>query len=108
MKNYEKPMALMNDELAEGVYAASGDQGIDNGEDNDNDNGPKCNSIYVNGVFHPSNWSNPNGTMIDVRGCEGCPANNGHCRIATGEVNWEGDFRPSWEVQGHLPTDPCQ
>ena len=24
MKNYEKPIALMNDELAEGVYAASG------------------------------------------------------------------------------------
>ncbi|MCR4649827.1 MAG: hypothetical protein K5776_12200 [Lachnospiraceae bacterium] len=28
MKNYEKPMVLSNEELAEGVYAASGNEGV--------------------------------------------------------------------------------
>lgn len=37
MKQYQKPIAVVNDELAEGVYAASGST----------NKGPKCDSKYM-------------------------------------------------------------
>ena len=42
------------------------------------------------------------------RGCEGCPAWNGQgCRIITHpeELNFNDDFRPSWEINGHKPDE---
>lgn len=37
MKNYERPVMIRTEELAEGVYLASG--------------GIKCDSVYMNGVW---------------------------------------------------------
>ena len=96
MRNYVKPTAIMNENYTEGVYAApSGERG--------------CMSIYMNGVYHASDYSDwQNGTNINGRGCEGCPASEGSgCKFQTNpeSMNWNGDFRPSWEVQGKNPND---
>ena len=108
MKNYEKPM-ILNMGTYEGIYAASGDVTTGGGDTPNPPQAPdrQCMSIWMNGVYHPSDWSDwENGTNIDGRGCEGCPAQNGsYCRFDTGEVNWDDDFRPSWEVQGKGPYD---
>ena len=44
MDKYMKPMALKNEELIEGVYAASGDSVA----------AKECDSIYMNGVWQGS------------------------------------------------------
>ncbi len=98
MAKYEKPVVEVTSELAEGVYANSGAGA----------GGRKCGSIYMNGVYQqPSNQPINDGYKLG-RGCEGCPAQNGgSCRFqsAPQEMNWDGDFRPAWEVQGHLPDE---
>jgi hypothetical protein len=89
MKNYVKPEIIVVDNLAEGIYASSGNTGN------------CCDSIYMNGVFVVGTQS----PIVDGykvgKGCEGCPANHGKCKVD--QVNYDGDFRPSWEVSGKLP-----
>lgn len=48
MKNYERPVMIRTEELAEGVYLASG--------------GIKCDSVYMNGVWQAPDYSDWNGT----------------------------------------------
>ena len=99
MRSYERPVVILTNDMAEGVYAASGDQ------INPTTNAG-CDSVYMKGVWHKSDYSNwSGGTNIDGRGCEGCPANwsDGQCHAANYQAS--EDCRPSWEKQGKLPQD---
>ena len=48
MKNYERPVMIRTEELAEGVYLASG--------------GIKCDSVYMNGVWQAPDDTESKGT----------------------------------------------
>ena len=52
MANYEKPVIIDTEEHYEGVYAASGDN-TDSGV-----SAPKCDSKYMNGVWHAPDYNN--------------------------------------------------
>lgn len=98
MYTYEKPIVVLADDIAEGIYAASGDINPATHAG--------CDSIYLKGVWHKSDYSDwQNGTNLNGRGCEGCPANwsDGVCHAAS--YGASEDCRPSWEKQGKLPTD---
>ena len=94
MKHYEKPDILRVDNLAEGVYLASG--GL-----------PVCGSVYLRGVWHKPTYSGTD--MLVFRGCEGCSADDGDgCKILKGkydQLNPNGDFRPEWERRNYKPED---
>lgn len=102
---YEKPVVHLTDTVSEGVYLASGAQ-----ETSGSQGGSqyRCKSKYMNGVYQkPTFISNGDGYKI-VRGCEGCPAQDGEsCRFVSHpeQMNWDGDFRPTWEQQGHGPDE---
>ncbi|MCM1065220.1 MAG: hypothetical protein NC420_12310 [Eubacterium sp.] len=116
MNSYEKPLVLANEELAEGVYAASGAV-AENGSGSDN--GPGCDSKYVNGVFHSPDYTK-DGTegYLAQFGCLGCPAftyAGGECGLLTHYVESgnassydvdNGNRKPSWEKKGYGPNDP--
>ncbi|MBQ7956102.1 MAG: hypothetical protein IJ282_10175 [Lachnospiraceae bacterium] len=97
MEKYVRPIVVVNDEVSEGVYAASGAR-IQY----------SCDSIYMNGVYHHPTYNPLEDGYKIGRGCEGCPAWTGDsCRFDTApeQMNWDGDFRPTWEVDGKLPDD---
>lgn len=91
---YEKPVIIVTEEFAEGVYTASGGNIADNG----------CASIYMNGE-HKSAQTTIMGNeykMID-RGCEGCPADQGgQCRLDLGPFG--SSLMPTWERNGLDPN----
>ena len=63
-------------------------------------------NIFLKNFFTPEKISG-DGFKI-VRGCEGCPAQDGEsCRFVSHpeQMNWDGDFRPTWEQQGHGPDE---
>lgn len=147
MKSYERPVVLANEELAEGVYAASGavdeepyepsvpqsseapgDENTesqetgstDNGAGNTDvtDNGPKCDSKYMQGVWQAPDYSNWNGGTRGYKqqfACLGCPANTDNgCGLQTHYVESgnassydvdNGNRKPSWEKKGYGPDD---
>ncbi len=95
MMHYEKPDILRVDNLSEGVYLASG-QFV-------------CGSKYLQGNWIKP-WQQSSGDIMHVRGCEGCSADDGaKCKISVGDtsqLNANGDFRPTWEIDGKKPEDP--
>ena len=106
MGSYEMPMVLTNEDISEGVYAASGAVNNQSG----------CKSIYMKGVYH-ANTRNDNitdwGNDSDVkhkqieRGCEGCPYNwGGYCAVNNANAQAGQDGRPTWEKKGYKDTDP--
>lgn len=114
MKNYEKPMVLANDELAEGVYASSG--ATDSGT---TDGGVKCDSVYMKGIWQAPDYSawaaGETRGYKQQFGCLGCPANTeSGCGLLTHyedsgyassyEVD-NGNRMPSWEKKGYGPDD---
>lgn len=112
MKQYQKPIAVVNDELAEGVYAASG-------SNTSGDNGPKCDSKYMKGVWQAPDYSDWGGKTRGYKqqfACLGCPANTGNgCGLQTHYVESgnassydvdDGNRKPSWEKKGYGPNDP--
>lgn len=102
MLKYEKPIVLANDDLAEGIYLASGGS-AGGGQAPET---ASCDSIYMNGIWHGSDFSDwQNGTNINGRGCEGCPANwgDGICHVANYDPS--EDCRPSWEKNGKGPDE---
>lgn len=106
MKDYIKPIAAPAEGLSEGIYMASGDTAENTSQSGDNTRG--CKSIYMKGKFQMPTYKPIEDGYKIGRGCEGCPAWNGNsCRFDTApeEMNWDGDFRPSWEVQGHKPDE---
>jgi len=106
MKLYEKPMILSSSTTSEGVYMASGTDG--------GSGKVSCDSKYLKGQFNAGDWSIPSNspqyTNLNVRGCEGCPANwGGSCALQNDSYNPSqaeanvGNFMPSWEKQGKSP-----
>ena len=95
MNKYEKPMVELNNELAEGVYAASGAADIE------------CGSDYMNGSFHKGDRGQGKGSRNwkykEDFGCAGCPANLGYvCALKTDDKDKykqydKKDLRPQWE-----------
>ena len=111
MKGYERPVVLVNDELAEGVDAASGDTA--------STNGPKCDSVYMNGVWQAPDYSPWGETTRGYKqqfACLGCPANTDNgCGLLTHYVESgnaasydvdNGNRKPTWEKKGYGPEDP--
>lgn len=111
MTNYEKPVVLANEDVAEGVYAASGS--------NIAENGIKCDSQYMKGVWQPqdtSPWGDTTPGYKQVFGCLGCPAHTANgCGLQTHYIESgqaasydvdNGNRMPSWERKGYGPNDP--
>lgn len=101
MKEYKSPVILCSQDTSEGVYLASGDE-------SSTERG-KCDSKYMNGVYHKPDYSSNNN--IDGLGCNGCPAfRENACGIQTEEY-WgsydtdNGNRMPEWERQGKEPYD---
>jgi hypothetical protein len=105
MKLYQKPMILENEQLAEGVYTASGDA-------------IQCDSVYMNGVWQApdySDWAGGTRGYKQQFGCLGCPANTSNgCGLQThyeqsGNASSydtdNGNRKPSWEKKGYKPDD---
>ena len=106
---YKKPVVLENDELTEGVYAASGaDENSQATSSEESNNVPHCDSIYIAGNYVEPNGSNWQGTNMTMRGCEGCPAcwSDGKCHVETYPTSMQGQFKPGWEARGKGPNDP--
>lgn len=111
MKRYEKPVVLVNCELAEGVYLASGDIIGDITEDATN-GGKKCDSAYMQGNWQAPNMDYQGGSHFKGYkthyGCLGCNASWGsHCAVKS---EWytdahNGNNMPEWERRGYGPTD---
>lgn len=109
MNVYERPAVLVNEELAEGVYAASGTS----------ENGLKCDSKYMQGVWQAPDYSDWGGTTRGYKqqfACLGCPANTDNgCGLQTHYIESgnaasydvdNGNRKPSWEKKGYGPDDP--
>ena len=97
MKTYVQPTLTENEDAFEGIYTASGNK-------KESASGYSCDSKYMNGTYVIGTYTPINDGYKKGRGCEGCPANYGNsCGVS--QVNYDGDFRPSWEVQGHLPNE---
>ena len=108
VENYVRPLVLANEELAEGIYAASGNAG----------EGPKCDSKHMQGVFQTPDYSQwgPEGRGYRQQfGCLGCPAYTAEgCGLqshyiesgnaASYDVD-NGNRMPSWERKGYEPED---
>ncbi len=98
---YERPLIVTVNDVAEGVYLASGE--------------PKkeCQSKFMNGNYQTPNPSNIPGATCQYGdlGCRSCPADiNWACALQTGEGiqgldKTGGKFMPIWEYEGHTPTD---
>ena len=111
MQEYAKPIVLENEELAEGVYAASGS--VVSG-----DSGPKCDSVYMNGKYQEpdrSEWAGGTRGYKQQFGCLGCPAFTGTaCGLTTHYPDSgyadsykvdDGNRMPSWEAKGYTPNE---
>ncbi len=132
MMNYEKPIVLANEDLAEGVYAASGAsddltvtestepsiEPNDTGSDEAANNEIKCDSKYMKGVWQAPDYSSWNGGTRGYKqqfACLGCPANTANgCGLQThyedsGKADSynvdNGNRMPSWERKGYGPDD---
>jgi hypothetical protein len=105
MKQYERPMILTNEDLAEGVYAASGDTDT-----------VSCDSKYMSGSWKAadsSDWNGGTRGYMQQFGCTGCPATRANgCGLlldyvesnnsSSYEAN-RGNYMPSWERKGYQP-----
>lgn len=111
MKKYERPVIIVNSDLAEGVYAASGSTAGDA-----TNNRPGCDSKYMNGVWQNQDYSQWPTTYKQQQGCNGCPAYRANgCGLQVDQAYLEGatsynvdngNRMPGWERDGHLPDDP--
>lgn len=107
MKHYEKPVVMVYDGLAEGVYAASGATVV-----------LDCDSVYMQGVWQGPDYSSWNGGTRGYKqqfGCLGCPAYTynscglqSHYENANKANSYDvdkGNRMPSWEKKGYGPDD---
>jgi len=125
MRGYVKPAVDLTEDYAEGVYAASGSIVAENGAVEESSSAaedygsPKCDSIYMNGVWQAPDYSawGPEGRGYKAQyGCLGCPSYtwNG-CGLGTEHYGNSGNAasydvdngnrKPDWEKQGHLPDE---
>lgn len=116
MKEYIRPCVITNLDCAEGVYLASGGNMAADG--NENNNGSKCDSKYMKGVWQAPDYSDWNGGTRGYKqqfACLGCPANTASaCGLLThyedsghaGSYDVDnGNRMPSWEKKGYGPDD---
>lgn len=109
-------MVVAMSELTESVYTASGAPVTDTSTTQDN--GPKCDSVYMKGVWQGPDYSDWNGLSRGYRkqfGCLGCPAYTWNaCGLQThyeesGNASSydvdNGNRMPSWERKGYGPND---
>ena len=99
---YEKPIVIPAEDVAEGVYMASGAV-AGNGT-------PGCDSKYVNGVWQEPNYNTDESYMKRL-GCNGCPAfryngcglqiDQAYLDGATSYDVDNGKRMPGWEAKGH-------
>lgn len=98
---YVRPEIVTVNEMAEGVYLASGDEV------------KTCQSKYMNGVYQRPNPSTIPGATCRYGdlGCRSCPAdNNWDCALltdrplATSSLT-DGALMPKWEYIGHTPDE---
>lgn len=104
MKKYEKPVITVVEDLAEGVYAASGD--VFGGT-------AKCDSIYMKGTWEKGDFTSKG--IKANQGCVGCPAYTGTgCGLNSHYVDSNfaasydvdnGNRKPAWESSGKKPED---
>ena len=110
MHLYQKPIITIDSGLCEGIYAASGN--------NTSDNGPKCDSKYMNGTWQAQDHTSWNGGTRGYKqqfGCLGCPAKTANgCGLLTHYEDSNhassydvdnGNRKPSWEKKGYGPDD---
>lgn len=96
MKCYQKPLLILNEEMCEGVYAASGDNPVSTG----------CQSIYIKGIYRKKKHGNQLSTMLDI-GCHGCAYYTGNgCKVYDANAQEGLDARPKWEIAGYKDSDP--
>ena len=104
---YEKPIVIPAEDVAEGVYMASG--AVNSGGNGQ----PGCDSKYVNGVWHKDNYDGK--TYLSHLGCNGCNAfrSNG-CGLQIDQAYLDGaksydvdngKRKPGWEAKGHQPDE---
>ncbi len=117
MYSYETPKVIENTDVSEGIYMASGD--VADAAGGNSDGGPKCDSIYMKGVWQAPDYSHwAAGTTRGYKqqfACLGCPANTANgCGLQThyiesGEAQSydvdDGNRKPSWEKKGYGPDD---
>jgi hypothetical protein len=115
MEGYVKPIILSNEEVAEGIFAASGGlEVVEGGGEGDYGTKPSCDSIYMNGEFRPQSSAPGSLPNIERYGCNGCRAYRGdHCVLSEPGLeqpetwaSYRGDdgYRlPQWESLGYLP-----
>ncbi len=109
MRKYEAPVVMANEEMSEGVYAASGTV----------ENAIGCDSIYMQGTYQAPDYSDWAGVTRGYKqqfGCLGCPAFTADaCGLTTHYVESgnassydvdNGKRKPSWEAKGYGPNDP--
>lgn len=98
MEMYKKPIIVSYEELAEGIYAASGN--VVGGDAENNEDKKGCQSKYMNGEFKVGNWSYGD-TYKNRYGCLNCPANWGSCAVDSPNFNNPNPAMPGWEAEGH-------
>lgn len=116
MKEYERPIVIVQEEACEGVYAASG--AVEGGPDAA-PSGIKCDSKYMKGVWQAPDYSDWGGVTRGYKqqfACLGCPANTANgCGLQTHYEDSDhaasydvdnGNRMPSWERKGYGPDDP--
>lgn len=106
---YEKPIITLQNDLAEGVYAASGDSYFTGPTDTGADGKTVgCQSQYMRGVPQTPNHNIgiPSQHQMMERGCEGCSAlqYNGACALHLASSS--AILMPKWEQRGFKPADP--
>lgn len=70
MNTYKKPLITIDSDLAEGIYLASGSNGL------------KCDSRYMKGNWQAPDYSSWNGEVRRASACEGCHKNaEGGCAV---------------------------
>jgi hypothetical protein len=110
---YKKPLIVATDDVAEGVYTASG---VADGTNETR----VCQSQTRNGVWKEA-YCSPrksnaaytfDGTISydDYYACMGCAADvSFHCVLQTGEELRSGStqLKPTWEAKGRAANAPC-
>lgn len=109
MNSYETPKIIENPDMSEGVYMASGAN---------SGGGPKCDSVYMNGVWQApdySDWAGGTRGYKQQFACIGCPAYTATgCGLETHYIQSgqaqsydvdDGNRKPSWERKGYGPDD---
>ena len=93
---YIKPVIVINDDVCEGIYAASGDTNGGNG---------MCASKYMNGVHRKPTWQ-WNTPTIERKGCNGCHYSQGgdqYCGKEDQYLQQYGPSMPRWELDNEDP-----